>query len=93
MHNDDIQQDYILRMIFPMHNMMVFKSKHRLGDLRVFLNHPMICWLCNANVGEPSCYDEAISVHDHVKWKQALQNELEGIHKNGKHYHVNGCGV
>ena len=42
-------------------------------------------------VGEPSCYDEAVSFHDHAKWKQALQNELEGINKNGKHYHVNGC--
>ena len=32
---------------------------------------------------EPSCYNEAISVHDHAKWKQAMQNELDSIHKKG----------
>ena len=32
-----------------------------------------------ASVGEPSCYHEAISVHDHAKWKQAMQNELDSM--------------
>ena len=36
-----------------------------------------------SNVGEPSCYNEAISVHDHVEWKQAIRNELDSIHKKG----------
>ena len=55
-----------------------------------------------SNVGEPSCYNEAISVHDHVEWKQAIRNELDSIHKNGtwdfvpfpkrrKALDINGC--
>ena len=35
------------------------------------------------DAGEPSCYNEAISVNDHVKWKQAMQSELDSIYKNG----------
>ena len=36
-----------------------------------------------SDAGEPSCYNKAISVHDHAKWKQAMQNESDSIHKNG----------
>ena len=35
------------------------------------------------NVGEPSSYHEAISVHDHAKWQHAMQSDLDGIQKNG----------
>ena len=31
---------------------------------------------------EPSCYNEAMSVHDPAKWKQAMQNELDSIRKH-----------
>ena len=36
-----------------------------------------------SDIAEPSCYNEAISVHNHAKWKQAMQNELDSIYKNG----------
>ena len=36
-----------------------------------------------SNVGEPSCYHEAIFVHGHGKWKQVMQDELDSIHING----------
>ena len=34
------------------------------------------------DASEPSCYHETISSHNHVKWKQAMQKELDSIHKN-----------
>ena len=34
------------------------------------------------DASEPSCYHETISSHNHVKWKQAMQNELDSIRKH-----------
>ena len=33
------------------------------------------------DVGEPSCYNEAIIVHDRCKWKHAMHRKLDSIHK------------
>ena len=52
--------------------MCVSKPPHR------FIDHVMLTY-----VSELLPYHEAISMHDHAKWKQGMQNELDHIHKNG----------
>ena len=64
-HNDDVQ------MMFPIHNLMVFRLNNNEGDLRVYVNH-MACMFTDVEMltdcSEPSYY------HGHAKWEHSMQS-------------------
>ena len=67
--NDDFQQQYALRMMI-FSNLMVFRFRNHWGDPRDSkLPSKVVDYVMLLDVGEPSCYNVAIYIHDHAKWK------------------------
>ena len=46
------------------------------------VSHPLERFVPGLDCGEPSCYKEAMSKDDKLKWEQAMESEMDSIEKN-----------
>ena len=78
MHKQSIKEVEVRKIVFKDIIPYVKVKQKSSKPSHRFIDHVMLTY-----VGEALPNHEAISMHDHTKWKQAMQNELDCIHTNG----------
>ena len=60
--------------------MVLRRSTHVSHPLERFV--PGLDYVILIDCGEPSCYKEAMSKDDKLKWEQAMESKMDSIQKN-----------